>query len=78
MNEIEYTLKLTRLQICDLLLACTHIKCNAIYEMKNDPECSDYRREKVLPGTIAKWGNLHDLIEAQLDEQDKTQDWYKE
>ena len=71
-----YTLKLSRHEICDLLLACTSIKCDAMNEMKNDADCPEYRRNNVLPKTIEKWGNLHDLLEAQLDEQDKKQDWY--
>lgn len=76
MNTEKYTLNLDRLEICDLLLACTHIVCESITEMRNDQECPEYRREHVLPATIEKWKKLHDLVEAQLDEQDKKQDWY--
>ena len=76
-NE-TYTLELTRSEICDLLLACTEIKWSAIDEMKNDPDCPEYRRDVVLPGTIKKWQSLHDIIDEQLTEQDKKQDWYDE
>ena len=66
MNDSEYIIKLTRLEVCDLMLACTHVKWDAINEMKNDPDCPQYRREVVLPATVAKWGKLHDKVEAQL------------
>lgn len=78
MAKETYTLELTRTEICDLLLACTEIKWGAIEEMKNDPDCPEYRRDVVLPGTIKKWQKLHDIIDAQLTEQDKKQDWYDE
>lgn len=77
-NETTYTLNLSRRDICDLLMACTGIKWDAIEEMKNDPECPEYRRDHVLPETIKKWEKLHNLLESQLDEQDKKQDWYTE
>lgn len=66
MNTEKYTITLTRLEVCDLLLACTHVKWDAINEMEKDPECPEYRRKVVLPGTVKKWGNLHDKIENQL------------
>lgn len=67
---MKYTLNLDRHQICDLLLACTHIICNAREEMEHDPNCPEYRREHVLPGTIKKWKNMHDALAEQLEEQD--------
>lgn len=66
MNELNYIVQLDRLEVCDLLLACTHIAMAAREEMKNDPNCPEYRREHVLPGTIKKWTDLHDKIEKQL------------
>lgn len=76
MNDDKYILNLDRLHICDLMLACTHIIWDAKDEMANDPNCPEYRREHVLPGTIKKWQDLHDLLEKQLDKQDRLQDWY--
>lgn len=65
MNEKEYTVIVSRLELCDLLLSCTHIMCEAQAEMSS-PECSDYRKNVVLPGTIDKWHALHNKLEMQL------------
>ena len=67
MNEKNYVLSISRLEVCDLLLSCTHIICDAIDEMKTDPDCPEYRRTVVLPATIKKWQALHDKLEKQLD-----------
>ena len=75
MDDNKYLLSLDRLQICDLMLACTHIIWASRDEMEKDPDCPAYRREHVLPGTIKKWQALHDLLEKQLDKQDRLQDW---
>lgn len=69
-NTENYLLTLSRLDICDLMLACTGIIIDAKTEMKSDPDCPEYRREHVLPETIKKWQSLHDLLEKQLDAQD--------
>lgn len=66
MNEKTYTITLSRLEVCDILLACSHVKWGAIEEMEKDPDCPEYRRTVVLPDTVKKWGNLHDKIEKQL------------
>ena len=66
MNEDNYTVTLSRLDICDLLLACTEIKFSALDEMKQK-DCPEYRRDHVLPGTVAKWQRLHDKLHEQLD-----------
>lgn len=70
MNEKNYTITLSRLEVCDILLACSHVKWDAIEEMEKDPDCPEYRRTVVLPGTVKKWGNLHDKIERQLNGND--------
>lgn len=67
MNENNYVLSVNRLEVCDLMLACTHIVCAAREEMEHDPSCPEYRRTHVLPGTIKKWQSLHDKLSAQLD-----------
>lgn len=66
MNNNGYFLYLQRGEICDLLIACTSIVSEADREMK-DPECPEYRREHVLPGTIQKWQKLHDKLFKQLE-----------
>ena len=65
MNGKEYTVIISRLELCDLLLSCTHITCEATAEMSS-PECSEYRKQHVLPGTIRKWQALNDKLEMQL------------
>lgn len=70
LNESNYLLSLNRLEVCDLLLACTNIICASREEMLKDPDCPEYRREHVLPETIKKWQALHDKVERQLDRQD--------
>ena len=68
-NANTYTLKLDRLYLCDLELACTCIVIDARRVMESLP-AGDYRKEHVLPGTIEKWQRLHDMVAAQIDEQD--------
>jgi len=69
-NQRTYSLKLKRIEICDLMLACTQIVENVNAEMR-DPECGEYRRTVVLPATARKWEALHDELKKQLDEQDE-------
>lgn len=68
MNEKNYLLSLTRLELIDLMIACTSIEWNS-REEADDPDCDEYRK-KVLAGTIKKWVGLHDKIKTQLDRQD--------
>ena len=65
MNENAYTLTLSRLEICDLLLSCSMIAIDAEREAAS-ADCDDYRKNHVLPGTIKKWRSLHDKLSAQL------------
>ena len=67
-NSSEYTLSLKRIQICDLMVACSGIIQEAKDEQRR-PETSDTRKE-ILEGTIKKWKRLHDELKRQLDEQD--------
>lgn len=76
MTTEKYTLSLDRQDICKLMTACTGIAIEMEMEMKHDPDCPEYRREKVLPESIKMWKALRDLINEQLEEQDKKQDWY--
>lgn len=68
-NSTDMTLKLKRLEICDLLLATTLIVSDSRTEM-NDPETSEDRK-KILEGTIKKWQALHDKLKEQLEAQDE-------
>ena len=69
------TLELTRLEMCDLLIATTNIVIEARTEQAA-AETSETRKE-ILTGTIAKWKTLHDKIAAQIaafdEEQEKDQ-----
>ena len=67
MREKDYVLSVSRLEVCDLMLACTHIVCGAREEIETDPDCPEYRRTHVLPETIKKWQALHDKLNRQLD-----------
>ena len=67
LNENDYVIQLNRLEICRVMQACTGIIIGMKNEMRNDPECPQYRREHVLPESIAMWQKLHDKIEKQLD-----------
>ena len=68
-NERIYKPELTRIDICDLLLATLHIKWDAINEL-NDAETGEARKE-VLKGTIKKWEGIHDRLNAQLEKLDE-------
>lgn len=67
LNDNAYVVSISRLEICDLMLACTHIVCAAREEMTSNLSCPEYRRDHVLPGTIKKWQALHDKLKRQLD-----------
>lgn len=67
-NQDTMTLKLSRIEVCDLLIACTAIEWEA-REEQAAAETSETRRE-ILNGTIKKWEELHDIIKKQLDEFD--------
>lgn len=68
-NETIYKPELTRIDICDLLLAALEVKWGAIHEL-NDPETTETRKQ-ILQGTIEKWEGIHARLNAQLDKLDK-------
>lgn len=72
----NYTLNISRSDICKILTACTEVIIAKDTEMRLDENCPEYRRGHVLPESIKMWRELHDEIMKQLDEQDKKQDWY--
>lgn len=63
-NEETMTMEMKRLEICDLLIATTHIVIEARAELA-DEETTETRKE-VLAGTIKKWKRLHDEIARQI------------
>lgn len=67
-NNDLYTLKLERLDVCSLMMACTHIIIESRTEY-NDPDTADDRK-KVLRGTINRWKTICDKVKTQLDVQD--------
>lgn len=69
LNHEIMTLKLTRLEICDLMIACTGIVCDSKTEQRMEETSEE--RKRILDGTIRKWQTLHDKIEEQFDEQDE-------
>ena len=69
-NALTVDLHLSRLEVCDLLIACTGIRHDMEDEM-NDTKTTEGRRE-VLRQSVTKWQQLHDELRRQLDEFDKT------
>ena len=67
-NALTVDLHLSRLEVCDLLIACTGIRHDMEDEIR-DPATKDSRRE-VLRQSIPKWEDLHDKLKIQLDEFD--------
>ena len=69
LNEETMNLKMTRADICKLMLATTHITIEAKQEQAD--ENTSEERKRILEGTIAMWQRLHDEIEKQIDEFDE-------
>lgn len=67
-NALTVNLNLSRLDVCDLLIACTGIRHDMEDEIR-DPATTDGRRE-VLRQSIRKWEDLHDNLKRQLDDFD--------
>lgn len=57
LNQKNVSLKLKRIEVCDLLLACTAVS----------------ESQKGEGQTAKKWDDLHDKLKAILDEFDKKQ-----
>lgn len=71
-NGEMMNLRMTRLEMCDLMLATTNIVVEARTEM-NDPDTTETRK-KILEGTIEKWTTLHDKISEQIKQFDEEYD----
>lgn len=61
------TIEMTRTELCDLRIACTHIILATMDEIR-DPETSDERRE-IANRTLKKWQDLKDKIILQMADQ---------
>ena len=72
-NDEIMTLTLKRLSVIDVELAIIGVIQSIRDEMNNDPDCSEYRKTKVLPASIAKWQKLHAEIKYQFDSQDNAE-----
>lgn len=59
-------IELTRTQICDLMMATTLIKIEAIHELTDMTTKQD--RKDILTKTVAKWENLHETLQSQLEQ----------
>lgn len=70
-NADMVTVKMKRIELCDLLIATTCIEFDSREEL-GDASTSETRK-KVLEGTIKKWGGLHDMLEEQLKAHDEGQ-----
>ena len=68
-NEMMMTLKLNRLETCDILMAITLNIINMEAEMK-DEETSEERKRNIKNAIDRRWKPLHDMIEKQLNEFD--------
>lgn len=68
MNEERYTLNLSRIELCDLSLACTSIIVSAMTEQANSETTPE--RKKVLDGTLKKWTTLRAKVREQIKAQD--------
>lgn len=71
-NGEMMNLRMTRLDMCDLMLATTNIVAEARTEI-NDPDTTETRK-KILEGTIKKWTTLHDKISEQIKQFDEEYD----
>ena len=72
-NERTVNLKVTRRDVCDILRATTALFVDFEREAK-DPATSEDRRQ-IAAGSAKYWREIHDRIEAQLDDFDEKHDW---
>ena len=63
-NSRTVTLKVSRLEVCDLMLSTTHI-VNDLRQEIADPLTTETRRN-ICQSSIKKWEALHDKLSEQL------------
>ena len=69
LNEKTVTVKMKRIELCNLLMATTCIASEARTELAAAETTED--RKNVLPGTVKHWEALHDMLKSQLDDFDR-------
>ena len=69
-NNEMMSLNMTRIEMCDLMMATLAIRFEAEDEMRD--ENTTETRKEILKGTIKKWTRLHDEIKRQIDEFDES------
>lgn len=68
-NNTKLAGSINRMDICDLLIACTSVRFSLENEA-NDPNTTD-ERKRICLNSAKKWERLHDKVAKQLDEWDK-------
>ena len=63
-NGMTVHVKMTRRELCDLMMACTGIKFNFMDDLN---KATDEDAKKIAEGGIRKWERLHDMLKEQLD-----------
>lgn len=63
------SLKLTRIEMCDLMIATSSIYFGMDMEMRDEKTTES--RKKILRESMKKWERLHDEIRRQINEFDR-------
>ena len=71
-NSEIMSLKMTRLDMCDLMIATSSVYFDMDMEMRD--ENTTEARRKVLRESMEKWMRLHDEIRKQINEFDREYD----
>lgn len=71
-NSEIMSLNLTRLDMCDLMIATSNIYFDMGMEMRD--ENTTETRRKILVESMKKWMRLHDEIRRQINEFDRQYD----
>jgi len=69
LNGKIMSLKMTRLEMCDLMIATSSVYIDMDMELHD--EYTTEPRKKVLRESMKKWERLHDEIKRQIDEFDR-------
>lgn len=63
------SLKLTRIEMCDLMIATSSVYFGMDMEMRDEKTTES--RKKILRESMKKWERLHDEIRRQINEFDR-------
>lgn len=69
MNGEMRSINIRRIDVCDVLMAITGVRCDMMEEIRNE-NTTETRRE-ILENSLKKWDKLHEEIKRQLEEQDE-------